>query len=134
MAGLFLLIAVSGLFAAGPDGTETPTLLQRLVVAPFAALALWVTVGVFRQGVWTSPAGITVRNVFRRYFARWSDVAAIEPPPAYGKMGNAGLQIILTNGERISAALFAAGPFSRPTHSDAVVAAIRSDLERYRRT
>lgn len=128
---MFLLIAVSGLFSAGPDGTDTPTVLQRLIVAPLAALALWITVGVFRQGVWSRPTGISVRNVFRRYRASWSEVAAIEPPPPYGKLGNSGLQIILKSGKRISAALYAAGPFSRSTHADAVVEALRSDLERY---
>lgn len=134
MASLFLLVAVSMLFSAGPDGADSPTLLQRLIVGPLAALALWTTVGVFRQGVWSSPAGITVRNVFRRYQVAWSEIAAIEPPPPYGKMGNAGLQIILESGRRISAALYAAGPFSKPSHSDAVVAALRDDLERFRTT
>lgn len=134
MASLFLLIAVSMLFSAGPDGTETPTLLQRLIAAPLAALALWITVGVFRQGVWSSPAGISVRNVFRRNQAPWSDVADIERPPPYGKMGSAGLQIVLKSGNRISAGLYAAGPFSRSSHADAVVDALRSDLERYGRT
>lgn len=133
MASLFLLIALSGLFSAGSDGTETPTLLQRLIVAPVAVLALWITVGVFRQGVWSSPAGVLVRNVLRRYRATWPEIADIEPPPPYGKMGNAGLQIVLKSGKRISAALYAAGPFSRPSHADEVVEALRSDLERYGR-
>jgi hypothetical protein len=134
MASGFLLIAVSMLFSAGPDGTDSPTLLQQLIVAPFAGLMLWITVGVFRQGVWSDPHGISVRNVFRSYRASWAEVEAIERPPPYGKMGNAGLQIVLKSGERISAALYGAGPFSRPTHADAVVEALRSDLERYRRT
>jgi hypothetical protein len=134
IASLFLLIAVSGLFSAGPDGTETPTLLQRLIVAPLAVLALWITVGVFRQGVWSSPTGVSVRNVLRRYRATWSEIADIEPPPPYGKLGSAGLQIVLKSGLRISAALYAAGPFSRSSHADAVVEALRSDLERYGRT
>lgn len=131
MASLFLLIAVSGLFAAGPDGSDSPTVLQQLIVAPLAALALWITVGVFRQGVWSGPSGVSVRNVFRRYRATWSEVEAIEPPPPYGRMGTAGLQIILKGGHRISAALYAAGPFNTPTHADAVVDALRSDLQRY---
>ncbi len=130
-ATLFLLVATSGLFSAGPDGRDMPTVLQQLIVAPFALAALWITVGVFRQGVWSTPSGVTVRNVFRRYRAGWSEVAAIKRPLPYGKMGNAGLQIILKNGERISAALYAAGPFSRPTHADAVVEALRSDHQRY---
>lgn len=133
MASLFLLIAVSGLFA-GPDGTDTPTLHQRLIVAPLAALALWITLGIFRQGVWSGPDRIVVRNVFRRYEVSWSDVKDIEHPPPYGKVGNAGLQIVLTDGGRISAALYGAGPFSKPTHADAVVEALRSDLRRYGRT
>lgn len=99
MASLFLLIAVSGLFA-GPDGTDTPTLHQRLIVAPLAALALWITLGIFRQGVWSGPDRIVVRNVFRRYEVSWSDVKDIEHPPPYGKVGNAGLQIVLTDGGR----------------------------------
>lgn len=131
MSSGFLLIAVSMLFSAGTDGTDSPTLLQQLIVAPFAALTLWITVGVFRQGVWSDASGISVRNVFRRYQVSWSEVERIESPPPYGKMGNAGLQIVLKSGERISAALYGAGPFSRPTHADAVVEALRSDLERY---
>jgi len=134
MASLFLLVTISGLFSAGPDGTDTPTLLQRLIVAPLAVLALWITVGVFRQGIWSRSDGIVVRNVFRSYRASWSDVQDIERPPSYGKMGKAGLQVVLANGERISAALFAAGPFSRETHADAVVEALRSDLQRYGRS
>ena len=134
MASIFLLVAVSGLFAAGPDGTDSPTLLQLLIVAPFAALTLWITVGVFRQGIWSDASGVSVRNVFRSYQASWSEVERIERPPPYGKMGNAGLQIVLKSGERISAALFGAGPFSRESHADPVVEALRSELERYRRT
>lgn len=109
-------------------------MLQRVIVAPFALLALWITVGVFRQGVWSSPTGVSVRNVFRRYSAAYSEVAGIEPPPPYGKLGNAGLQIVLKSGQRISAALYAAGPFSRSSHADAVVEALRSELVRYGRT
>jgi hypothetical protein len=134
MAALFFLVAASGLFSAGPDGTETPSMLQRVIVAPFALLALWITVGVFRQGVWSSRTGVLVRNVFRRYSAIWSEVADIEPPQPYGKMGNAGLQIVLKSGRRINAALYAAGPFSRSSHADAIIEALRSELERYGRT
>jgi hypothetical protein len=75
-----------------------------------------------------------VRNVFRRYSAIWSEVADIEPPQPYGKMGNAGLQIVLKSGRRINAALYAAGPFSRSSHADAIIEALRSELERYGRT
>lgn len=134
MMSLFLLVAVSGLFAAGSDGTDTPTLLQRLIVAPLAVLALWATVGIFRQGIWSGPTGVSVRNMFRRYRAAWSEIERIEAPPSYGTMKNAGLQIVLKNGQRINAALYAAGPFSSSTHSAVVVEALRSDLKLYGRT
>jgi hypothetical protein len=116
------------------SGDLPTTVVAGMVRIPLAALALWITVGVFRQGVWSRPDGIVVRNVFRRYRAPWSDVQDIERPPPYGKLGNAGLQIVLANGERISAALYASGPFNSPTHADAVVEALRSDLQRYGRT
>lgn len=126
---LILLVAVSALFFDGDGGP--PTLGQRVFYAPLALVTLWTTIGVFRQGVWSGPDGLIVRNVFRRYDIDWADVEAIERPPPYGALRDAGLRIVLRDGRRISAALFGAGPFSRPTHADAVVSALRRDLQQY---
>ncbi len=114
MASLFLAAIASGLFAAGPDGSDEPALLQRLVVTPFVILALWITVGLFRQGVWSSPQGISVRNVFSGIPL---DGLRLKPLRRRLRM-DAGLQIVLKSGRRINAALYAAGPFNRPTFAD----------------
>ena len=127
---LMALVFLIQLVTDGDGGS--PTLGQRAFYAPMALMVLWTTIGVFRQGIWSGPDGLLVRNVFRRYDIDWADVEAIERPPVYGAWRNAGLRIVLRDGRQISAALFGAGPFNRPTHTDAVVAALRRDLHEYR--
>lgn len=127
----FLLIAISTLFAAGPDGKDDPTVLQQVIVAPFVLLLAWLTIGVFRQGIWTEPDHVRVRNIFRTYRTTWSAISRIEPPPAYRALRNTGIRFILSDGSTINAALFAAGPGNRPTHADKVLHDLRLDWDRY---
>lgn len=100
-------------------------------MTPLALLALWITIGVFRQGVWSSPQGITVRNAFKKYQAPWSEVESVGQPPEYGAWRNAGIPIRLRDGRRISAALYGAGRGSRPGFADDVISALREDQRRY---
>lgn len=130
MVSASLLIWVSGIFVAdGPDPAKQPGAAQQLVCGLLALATAMLIVGILRQGVWVDRDGVTVRNVFRRYRLAWVDIAAIEPPPSYGAWRNAGIQIVLRSGERVSASLYAAGPFNRPTFADEAVSALRRGLE-----
>jgi Bacterial PH domain len=108
----FFVIPLSGLFAAGPDGKEEPSVVQQLICAPLAASMLWTTIGVIRQGIWIHPEGVRVRNAYRTYNLPWSDIEGIGPPLPYGAWRNAGIQFKLRDGGRISAALYSEGPLS----------------------
>jgi hypothetical protein len=122
---LFLLIFLSGLIAAGPNGTETPSLLQQLVCGVLSAGTLLLIIGVLRQGVWIDDQGIRIRNVFRAYRASWQEVKAIDPPPSYGALRNAGIQIVLRDGRRLNAALYSEGRINTSGFADPVVEALR---------
>ena len=130
--GLFALIPTSGLFSAGADGTETPTVAQQAVCLPLAAALAWTTLGVARQGIWLRRDGVRVRNVYRSYVLPWPEVAGIDPPLAYGAMRNAGIQFHLTEGTTVSASLYSAGPLNRTGFADDVVDALRGCHERSR--
>lgn len=125
----FFVVAVSGVTNRFGDPDEAAPLVQQLIFAPIAVALGRLVIRLARRGVWASHEGLTVRNALRTYRIDWSDIAAIERPPPYGTLRNAGVQVVLRNGRTVSADLFAAGPFSRPSHSDAVVARLRSALE-----
>lgn len=129
-AGLFCLIFVSGLFAGGDDGKETPSTVQRIVVAPLAAASLWTTIGVARQGIWTDRNGVKIRNVFRTHRLYWDEIKAIQSPVGYGVMRNSGISFVLQDGRRVNAALYSAGPLNRSDFAAEVVAALREERER----
>jgi hypothetical protein len=122
---VFLLIALSALTADLENPDKPAGLGQQIAVTPLALLALWITVGVARQGIWTDNHGVKIRNVFRKYRLRWDEIERIEPPRPYGAPRNAGIGFRLHDGRRINAALYSAGPINRPTFADDVVDALR---------
>lgn len=123
----FFLIFASGLLGSSD---HPASLAQRLSLAPFAGLTLWITVGVFRQGIWINHHGLRVRNIFKRYEAAWADIETIEDPPPYGAFRNAGIGFRLRDGRRVNAALYAAGPLNRSGFADETVEALRAELQR----
>lgn len=126
---VFFLIGLSGVIAP-TDAHGSPHPAERIFFGILAVGALWITVGVARQGIFCGSNGVVVRNVFKRYEARWSDIDAIEPPMNYGALRNAGIGFRLRDGRRINAALFSAGPLNRRAFADEVVAALRDELAR----
>src|SRR5262245_20117914 len=87
---LFVLIGLSGVIAPA-DVHGSPHPAERIAFGVFAVAALWVAVGVARQGIYCTADGVIIRNVFKRYTARWEDIEAIEPPLGYGAVRNAGI-------------------------------------------
>lgn len=125
-AALFALVPISGLFAAGPNGTEDPTLVQQAICLPVVLALVWTALGVARQGIWLRPDGVRVRNVYRSYDLPWRRIMSIDPPLAYGAWRNAGIQFRMSDGTTISASLYSAGPFNRSDFADDVVQALRN--------
>lgn len=85
----------------------------------------WVTVRVFRQGVFALPDRLVVRNIMRTFDIPWSDIHEIDPPKQYGLGRDLGIQIRLKDGSTRAANLFAAGPYNRPEFADEVVSRLR---------
>jgi hypothetical protein len=64
-------------------------------------------VRVARLGMFAGPEQLVVRDYFRTYRIRWTEIASFEPPPPYETLRKAGLRIRLVDGHVISATLYA---------------------------
>jgi len=74
-----------------------------------------------RLAIVARPDQLVVRDFFRTYRARWSEIASFELPPPYGTWRKAGLRIRLVDGRLISATLYAQNRFNTGRRSTRAV-------------
>jgi Bacterial PH domain len=99
------LIFLSGVLVNTTHGWEK--IANGVVVVAFAALGVRTA----RLGIVACPEHLVVRDYFRTYRVRWTQIAGFELPPPYGRWRKAGLRIRLLDGQLISATLYARNLF-----------------------
>jgi hypothetical protein len=126
-------LAVSFTATAGKHGQRAQAipLGQRLFGAAFVILFTWTLIGILRSGIRVSTEGLVIRNPWRTQRIEWSDIAAIDPPAAYGKLWKTGILVTRRDGSTVSASLYSAGPLNRRSFADDVVSQLRQDLKKY---
>lgn len=129
--GFIWALIFGALFASfeGPPGFQVAARIGEAVV--LGALG-WIIVRLARIGIFIDDQQIEFRNVFRTERARWSDVAAFEPPASYGALTKAGLIARLKDGASLSATGVVRGPLEGPSAAQATTDHLNSLLERHR--
>jgi hypothetical protein len=97
------LVSLGGVLAT--HGWEK--IANGVVFLAFAVLGVRTA----RLGIFAWPDHVVVRDYFRTYQIRWSEISSFEVPPPYGTWRNSGLRIRLVDGRLISASLYARNPF-----------------------
>ena len=133
--GGFFLIGLALVTADFEDSYYGPdsgfVLGYRIVWSVLAVIVFIIMIRWFRMGILATPSRLIVRNVFKTFRIPWADITGFERPASYGLWRNAGLQIRLQDGSTRYAALYAAGPFNRPTFAEGVLDELRQLHERF---
>jgi hypothetical protein len=83
--------------------------MRRLAVCGVLGLAAWAAYRIHRMAMVVSPGLLTIRGFWRSRAVRASDIVGFEPPPPYGVLRRAGMQVVLISGQVVSAGIFAKG-------------------------
>jgi hypothetical protein len=117
------LIFLSGVLVDSTHGWEK--------IANGAGVLAFAIFGVrtARLGMFAGSEQLVVRDWFRTYQVRWSEIASFELPPPYGTWRKVGLRIHLVDGGLISATLYGQNMFDTGRRS---VRAVIQELDRLR--
>ncbi|MGW7683901.1 PH domain-containing protein [Kribbella sp. NPDC054772] len=124
-AGMGLsLIAVFGViwFRLPPDARETFDWFQRLTLLAFFGAVLWILYRMATLRVTAYPDRLRVRNVFKSYTLKWSEVTALRFRP-----GDAWLQLFDADENRLGILAIQASEGSRASRAAKQLAAVARD-------
>ncbi|GAB2686633.1 PH domain-containing protein [Kribbella swartbergensis] len=115
------LIAVFGViwFRLPDDARETFSWFQRLTLLAFFGAVLWILYRLATLRVEAYPDRLRVRNVFKSYTLRWSDVTALRFKP-----GDAWLQLFDADGNRLGILAIQAAEGARASKAAKELAAV----------
>jgi PH (Pleckstrin Homology) domain-containing protein len=118
------LIAVFGViwFRLPGDARESFSWFQRLTLLAFFGAILWILYRMTTLRVTAYPDRLYVRNVFKSYTLRWSEVTALRFRP-----GDAWLQLFDADSNRIGILAVQAAEGSRASRAAKELAAVARD-------
>ena len=115
------LLAVFGVvwFRLSEQSRDTFTLFQRLTLVVFFGTILWLLYRMATVRVIAYDDGLTVRNVFRSYQLRWTEVSALRFTP-----GDPWLQLFDADGNRLGVLAVQASDGTRASRAAKELAAV----------